>query len=290
MVDQQGAWRFCHKCNVMFYDGFPAKGACPSGGGHEPAGYNFLVPHDSVENPTNQMNWRFCHKCNVMFYDGFAGKGVCPMGGGHEAAGYNFLLPHDVPASSVAQQDWRFCGRCNALFFDGFPSKGNCPAGGGHGAAGWNFVIPHEDDNVQSFDTGYLTSDLPLGGSAHVAVSRTGNFTFSCHAHDSGFNNIDYGLSAVLMTQSGLAFTFQHSGSVEGTTAGLPFGTPDRNDDFITSGYNQMISTEWGHIAGSKFSGHLDGEDTLVEGLKDALGDALELVGKAAATAVVALV
>jgi hypothetical protein len=60
--------------------------------------------------------------------------------------------------------------------------------------------------------------------------------------HDSGFDNIDYTISAVLMSASGIAFTFQHSGNVEGTSAGLPFGTPNRNDDFVSSGNNESIT------------------------------------------------
>jgi len=41
----QDSWRFCHKCVSMFFDGFPNKGSCPRGGGHEAAGFNFRLPH-----------------------------------------------------------------------------------------------------------------------------------------------------------------------------------------------------------------------------------------------------
>ena len=290
MADQQAGWRFCHKCNVMFFDGFSIKGACPGGAGHEMAGFNFLVPHDSPETPTDQQNWRFCHKCNAMFFNGFPTKGVCPGGGGHEAAGFNFLLPHDVEESSIAQRNWRFCFRCNSLFFDGFSAKGKCPAGGGHVAAGFNFVIPRINEDIQNFDAGPITSDLPLGGDAHLTVTRAGNFTFRSHAHDSGFDNIDYTLSALLMTPSGLALTFQHAGSTEGTIAGLPFGTPDRDDDFTVSGFNPMIAQEWQNIQGSRLLGALEGTSTTVRGIEGLLGDALQAFGKVAATAVVALV
>ncbi len=42
----QANWRFCRKCNAMFFDGFPEKGVCPAGSGHEAAGFNFVLPHD----------------------------------------------------------------------------------------------------------------------------------------------------------------------------------------------------------------------------------------------------
>ncbi len=41
----QDAWRFCHKCFSMFFDGYPTKGVCPQGGGHEAQGYNFVLDH-----------------------------------------------------------------------------------------------------------------------------------------------------------------------------------------------------------------------------------------------------
>ena len=42
----QSAWRYCQKCHVMFFDGYPDKGTCPTGGGHEAQGFNFVLPHD----------------------------------------------------------------------------------------------------------------------------------------------------------------------------------------------------------------------------------------------------
>ena len=145
------------------------------------------------------------------------------------------------------------------------------------------------------FDSGPLTSDLPLGGSVHLVMRRNGDFTFSTHAHDSGFSNIDYVISAVLLTASGIAFTFQRSGHVEGASAGLPFGTPDRNDDSTTTGENPMINREFDSIlAGSKLVASLDGKDKLVEGITGILGDllsqALAALGKAAVSGAVALV
>ncbi len=135
----QDHWRFCQKCESLFFDGYPAKGVCPAGGGHSAAGFMFILPHD-VAGP-GQADWRFCHKCHSMFFDGFSTKGVCPAGEGHSAAGFNFVLPHDVPGPGQAA--WRFCQKCNAMFFDGYATKGVCPAGGAHSAAGFNFVLPY---------------------------------------------------------------------------------------------------------------------------------------------------
>lgn len=149
------------------------------------------------------------------------------------------------------------------------------------------------------FDAGPLTTtdSLPLKGSAHLVMARAGDFTFSCSAHDSGADNIDYTVSAVLVSTSGIAFTFQHDGGTEGTTAGLPFGTPRRDDHFTTSGSNLMITREWTSITTTHadgLHGSIRGTDTLVGGLEKEIGDvlksALQEAGKAAAQAVVALV
>ncbi len=43
---KQTDWRFCNKCQAMFYDGYPAKGTCAAGGSHVAQGYNFVLPHN----------------------------------------------------------------------------------------------------------------------------------------------------------------------------------------------------------------------------------------------------
>jgi hypothetical protein len=165
---------------------------------------------------------------------------------------------------------------------------------GGDGSVQDSFWYDQVFQDTAIFDSGYLTSNLPLGGFVHLVMRRNGDFTFSCHAHDSGADNIDYVVSAVLMTPSGIAFTFQHSGSVEGTSAGLPFGSPNRNDDFITGGNNPAITNEFDGMAGAKLQPSINGKDTLVSGLTGMLSDltkqVAEALGKAGAAAIVALV
>ena len=46
-MTQQSAWRFCEKCEAMFFDGFSSKGVYPAGEGHESAGFKeFAMKHD----------------------------------------------------------------------------------------------------------------------------------------------------------------------------------------------------------------------------------------------------
>ena len=140
-AEAQDNWRLCSRCYALFVNGFPNKGRCPAGGGHEAQGYNFLLRHDVPESGKAQGAWRFCHKCNTMYFDGYPRKGACPAGEGHVAAGYIFVLPHDIPVSGLTQGAWRFCNKCYTMFFDGYRRKGRCPVGGGHVAQGFNFVL-----------------------------------------------------------------------------------------------------------------------------------------------------
>jgi len=121
---EQNEWRFCTKCNSLFYNGYDAKGACAAGGSHTAMGYDFMLPYDVAPTASAQDGWRFCTGCQAMFYDGSPDQAPCPAGGNHAAAGFNFVLPHDVPGTPTAQTEWRFCGGCHAMFYDGYDDNG----------------------------------------------------------------------------------------------------------------------------------------------------------------------
>jgi hypothetical protein len=121
----QPDWRCCQKCQVLFYDGYPDKGRCEAGGGHQAqlvplppfaSPLNFMLSYDVPETPTAQIAWRYCMNCHAMFFDGYPDKGACPAGGGHKALGHVFVLPYDVPETPTAQAAWRYCTKCHAMF------------------------------------------------------------------------------------------------------------------------------------------------------------------------------
>jgi M6 family metalloprotease-like protein len=171
----QPDWRFCGKCNGLFYSGangcyYRGNQRCPAGDRHNPLGYNFRLLHDIEETPTAQKDWRFCTKCNGLFFSGANGSYYrenqrCPAGDLHnpDPAGYNYVLLHDLTYDLVRrlpgaprwmttaplQRDWRFCTKCNGLFFSGangsyYRENQRCPAGDLHNPAGYNFVLSHE--------------------------------------------------------------------------------------------------------------------------------------------------
>jgi hypothetical protein len=79
----QGEWRFCRKCSVLFFNGFPQKGVCAGGGGHEAAGLNFFLYHNRPAHSDEEGNWHFCTKCHGLFTTSVAQVGCPADGKGH---------------------------------------------------------------------------------------------------------------------------------------------------------------------------------------------------------------
>jgi hypothetical protein len=129
----QDNWRWCHKCQGLYFAGNLSQGACPAGDTHENRGsgdYNLVQKPTSA---TGQDNWRFCRKCQGLHFAGNPSQGVCPFD--HQAhvsddSGNYVLVQNDRVADW--QNNWRFCRKCQGLYFAGNQTDGVCPAGGGH--------------------------------------------------------------------------------------------------------------------------------------------------------------
>ena len=133
----QSGWRWCHKCEGMFYSLASAgKGICPKD--HQPhseqgSGHYFQHIGEDVSG-IQQGGWRWCLKCQGLFYArASAGKGVCPTGGTHDdsASGHYAAL---IGEDGISQQGgWRWCHKCEGMFYTrDSAGKGFCPAGGAH--------------------------------------------------------------------------------------------------------------------------------------------------------------
>jgi hypothetical protein len=129
----QPDWRFCDKCNSLFWNGDGNNGVCARDGGpHRAAGFNFQVPFTAEDVTQPDLYWRYCVKCAALFHqhDG----GACPKDHQpHAAGGWYFSPSQNIPDSLEWQGDWRLCIKCAGLYFDGYTDKGHCPADGqGH--------------------------------------------------------------------------------------------------------------------------------------------------------------
>lgn len=128
----QRNWRWCSKCQGMWFGGNPA-GPCPAGGKHTKTGSgNYSLVHQATSAP-GQSNWRWCSKCQGLWFGGNP-AGPCPTGGKHTKSGSgNYTIAHQTGAG---QQGWRWCYKCQGMWFAGNNTAGKCPAGGGHSQSG----------------------------------------------------------------------------------------------------------------------------------------------------------
>ena len=83
----QDRWRWCRKCQGLWFSGNPTKGACPVGGDHEASGSSNYVLAQTPAGQNGQDNWRWCRKCEGLWFAGNETAGVCPAGGGHTRDG-----------------------------------------------------------------------------------------------------------------------------------------------------------------------------------------------------------
>ncbi len=143
-MSTQAGWRWCHKCEGMFYAVATAgKGVCPAGGHHDDTGSSkYIATIGETVAGKQQGGWRWCHKCEGMFYAvASAGKGVCPAGGRHDDSGsshYAAISGEDASVGDCKQQGgWRWCNKCEGMFYArASAGKGKCPAKGAHNDRG----------------------------------------------------------------------------------------------------------------------------------------------------------
>ena len=127
----QRNWRWCSKCQGMWFGGNPA-GPCAGGGNHTKAGSgNYSLVHNATSAP-GQANWRWCSKCQGLWFGGNP-AGPCPAGGKHIKTGSG---NYTIPQAGAGQQGWRWCNKCQGMWFSQNNTAGKCPAGGGHSQTG----------------------------------------------------------------------------------------------------------------------------------------------------------
>ena len=91
MLATQDNWRWCNKCQGLFFAGNNTLGKCPSSDGHSNQGSgNYGLSKDTG---SGQDNWRWCNKCQGLFFAGNNTLGKCSLGGGHSNQGSgNYIL------------------------------------------------------------------------------------------------------------------------------------------------------------------------------------------------------
>jgi hypothetical protein len=169
----QAKWRWCHKCQGLFFGGNPGS-HCPKGGKHSDTGSgNYRLVQNTPSYP-GQDNWRWCHKCQGLFFAGNPGS-HCPAGGAHENIGSgNYTLIHQTPLA-FGQHGWRWCHKCQGLFFGGNPGS-HCPKGGKHSDTGsGEYALLQVGSGLPSgFPDTWVTTNQTVGNSTNAHLGDAG--------------------------------------------------------------------------------------------------------------------
>lgn len=83
----QNDWRWCNKCQGLFFGPQAAASRCPAGNTHTPPAQsgsgNYSLMHNAGNAPGQQSDWRWCNKCMGLYFEDNAASPPCPSGGGH---------------------------------------------------------------------------------------------------------------------------------------------------------------------------------------------------------------
>lgn len=139
---QQGGWRWCRRCQCLFYGGNYTTGWCVRGGGHNYRGSGEYRPH--YNHDSGQSNWRWCRKCQCMWYGGGNNVSDCPAGRRHDRSGSgNYSIEYGNNPGGKQQSGWRWCNKCYCLCYSG-NGRGYCPDGGQHNFNGsGSYYLPY---------------------------------------------------------------------------------------------------------------------------------------------------
>lgn len=132
LVNMQEGWRWCRKCEGMWFGLDPAVSCCPAGGQHTHEGSGlYQLPMD-YRASSGQYAWRWCQKCQGLFFGGhYMSAGACPEGGQHDGkASADYTMIYGTSGNADwTQNNWRWCDKCQGMHYG---VGGICPAGGAH--------------------------------------------------------------------------------------------------------------------------------------------------------------
>lgn len=89
----QTEWRWCKKCEGLFFTGNGTNGVCPAGEKHDPSESGQYAVQVAKEG--GQSGWRRCKKCEGLFFVDGDRRGTCPAGKEHDPLETIYTLSHN---------------------------------------------------------------------------------------------------------------------------------------------------------------------------------------------------
>jgi hypothetical protein len=84
-VAGQANWRWCLKCEGLFFAGGPDQGVCPrDGAGHDGSESGEYILHGAGTLSGAQEGWHWCRACGGLFFGADGRRGVCEAAGQHD--------------------------------------------------------------------------------------------------------------------------------------------------------------------------------------------------------------
>ncbi|QDQ09412.1 hypothetical protein [Streptomyces spectabilis] len=152
----QSDWRWCDKCQGLYFGGGRATSRCPAGDTHRAAAESrsgdYSLPMDAPAAADRQSGWRWCDRCQGMFFGPGVVNSHCPAGGAHADPGQSgssdYSPYHNAAQDPGRQSDWRWCDKCQGLFFGPGAPNSRCPAGDTHRlpelSRSGDYSLPHQ--------------------------------------------------------------------------------------------------------------------------------------------------
>lgn len=169
-MNGQTDWRWCRKCEALFFSGTSSQGICAADiGPHDrSASGAYVVDLDDSAVPGQHL-WRRCTACQSLYFGGGESLGSCPAGGTHTSDDSGDYILHQQPTGLSTEAGWRWCPKCQGMFFGG-GSGGACPAGAEHISEGsGEYVLRLEGgdeawaEDSEASDTTAAQGDLSAG-------------------------------------------------------------------------------------------------------------------------------
>jgi len=110
-----------------------------------------------------------------------------------------------------------------------------------------------------------------LGGNYEITLYRNGHFIFKGALTDTGYEDYDAYIAAILIDPYGFAYSFEHSSH----TVGRLFGSD--TDNWVNAGYNESIAKNWGKMKFAQLPDpYFTFEGAITSVLEDKIGEALK--------------
>jgi hypothetical protein len=228
----QANWRWCQRCQGLFYGPNVATSTCPASGAGNHNGAsssNYRLVSDAPSYP-GQQNWRWCDRCQGLFYGPNAAWSRCPEGGRHVIGTTVYVLLSQSPLAG-GQHGWRWCRKCQGLFYGPNEATSDCPAGGAHDAAGsGDFSLLSAASGLPAgFPDDWVSVNLTAGNSTHGHVGVPWPGSGSSVAGTMSGTNVTFDPALATTSDQQVLNSFYYCCYIHDFSYALGFREPDGN-------------------------------------------------------------